>query len=74
MPLGSVTAFDEHRGLGVVTADGRDYAFHCTRLADGSRTVRVGEAVEFTVAPGRMGDWEAVDIVELAEVPPKEHT
>jgi cold shock CspA family protein len=65
MPVGAVTAFDERRGIGVVTAGGRRYSFHCTRIADGSRTVRVGSAVEFTVAPGRLGDWEAVDLVEL---------
>jgi cold shock CspA family protein len=59
---GSVTAFDARRGIGAVTADGREYFFHCTRLADGSREIGVGQGVEFTIAAGRRGDWEAVEI------------
>ena len=35
MPAGTVTAFDERRGLGTVTADGREYPFHTTQIADG---------------------------------------
>ena len=62
MPGGTVTAFDERRGLGTVTADGHEYSFHSTQIADGSRTVRVGQAVEFAVVPGRRGDWEAAHI------------
>jgi cold shock CspA family protein len=62
MPSGTVTAFDEQRGLGAVTADGRTYPFHPTQIADGSRSVRVGQAVEFEVVPGRRGDWEAAAI------------
>ena len=62
MPSGTVTAFDEPRGLGTVTAEGREYPFHTTQLADGSRSVRVGETVAFEVAPGRQGDWEAIRI------------
>ncbi len=62
MPSGTVTAFDEPRGLGTVTAEGREYPFHTTQIADGSRTVRVGQAVEFVVVPGRRGDWEAAHI------------
>jgi cold shock CspA family protein len=60
---GRVERFDERRGLGVVAADdGAAYPFHCTRIADGSRSVPVGAAVSFTVAPGPQGRWEAVDI------------
>jgi cold shock CspA family protein len=62
MSAGTVTAFDEQRGLGTVTADGREYPFHSTQIADGSRTVRVGQSVEFRVVPGRRGDWEAAGI------------
>jgi CspA family cold shock protein len=62
MPSGTVTEFDEERGLGTVTAEGREYAFHTTQIADGSRTVRVGQTVEFAVVPGRRGDWEAAAI------------
>jgi cold shock CspA family protein len=57
---GTVTEFDDPRGLGVVTAeDGTAYPFHCTAVADGSRTIAVGAAVDFDVVAGRMGRWEA---------------
>jgi cold shock CspA family protein len=60
---GRVLGFDEHRGLGEVEAEGGDvYPFHCTRIADGSRTIPVGVAVTFEVAPGPLGRWEAVTI------------
>jgi cold shock CspA family protein len=57
---GTVTEFDDPRGLGVVTADdGTRFPFHCTAIADGTRTIEVGTVVEFEVVPGRMGRWEA---------------
>jgi CspA family cold shock protein len=57
---GAVVAFDERRGLGEVeSADGARYAFHCTQIADGTRTIAVGTAVEFDVAPALLGTWEA---------------
>jgi cold shock CspA family protein len=60
---GKVTAFDEHRGLGELTAaDGTVYPFHCTVIADGTRTIAVGAAVEFDVMPGHLGRWEAAAI------------
>ncbi len=60
---GSVTAFDEHRGLGEITApNGTVYAFHCTAIADGTRTIAVGADVQFEVRPGRVGNWEAAAI------------
>jgi ATP phosphoribosyltransferase len=65
MPAGTVTTFDERRGLGTVTAAGRSYAFHATQIADGSRSIRVGQAVEFQVVPGRRGDWEATRIEKV---------
>jgi cold shock CspA family protein len=64
MPAGTITAFDEQRGLGTVTAAGREYPFHTTQIADGSRSVRAGQAVTFDVVPGRRGDWEAVRIAK----------
>ena len=54
--------FDKHRGLGEVEADGTRYPFHCTQIADGTRDIPVGAQVEFTVAPGPLGRWEAVSI------------
>jgi cold shock CspA family protein len=56
---GTVAEFDEARGLGSVEAEGATYPFHCTAIADGSRTIEVGSAVTFEVVAGRMGRWEA---------------
>lgn len=59
---GTVTAFDEHRGFGTITAtDGGSYFFHCTQLADGTRTIPVGVVVEFEVWP-RLGRYEAANV------------
>jgi cold shock CspA family protein len=61
---GRVTAFDEHRGLGELTADdGRVLPFHCTAIADGTRTIRVGSQVEFEIMAGHRGHWEATSLV-----------
>lgn len=60
---GQVVAFDSKRGLGEIRGeDERTYPFHCTKIADGSREIPVGVAVEFSVAPGPLGRWEAVAI------------
>jgi CspA family cold shock protein len=60
---GTVTEFDDPRGLGTITAeDGTTYPFHCTQIADGSRTIEVGTAVRFEVRPGLPGRWEATAI------------
>jgi len=60
---GVVASFDDPRGLGVVRAeDGTEYPFHCTAIADGTRTIDEGAAVDFEVVAGRMGRWEAAKI------------
>jgi len=60
---GVVVSFDPARGLGEIEdGEGRRYPFHCTRIADGSRTIPVGVKVEFVVVPGLPGRWEASDI------------
>jgi hypothetical protein len=52
--------------LGVVHGDdGNDYPFHCTQIADDSRQVDVDAPVEFVVAAGGGGRWEATTIVKL---------
>ncbi len=52
--------FDEAVGLGTVrTRDGRRLGFHCTQIADGSRTIDPGATVVFEVIAGRHGNWEA---------------
>jgi cold shock CspA family protein len=59
-----VARFDERRGLGEIAGDdGAVYPFHCTVIADGSRTIAVGTAVEFQRVPGHLGRWEASSIV-----------
>jgi cold shock CspA family protein len=48
MPVGTVTAFDDHVGLGEVQSeDGDVHLFHCVEIADGTRTIAVGTPVEF---------------------------
>jgi cold shock CspA family protein len=60
---GTVDAFDDRAGAGQVRSDdGELVFFHCTRIADGSRTIPVGVDVTFTVAPIGLGTWEAVDV------------
>lgn len=56
-----MTSFDDAAGLGEVhTEDGATLPFHCTSIADGSRSIEVGAAVDFAVVPGRGGSWEAL--------------
>jgi cold shock CspA family protein len=63
---GLVAEFDETRGLGVIRGDdGADVPFHCTAIADGSRTVETGRRVRFDVVPGLLGRWEASGIEKL---------
>jgi cold shock CspA family protein len=59
---GTVAEFDEARGLGEVDADGVRYPFHCTAIADGTRTIPVGTEVTFDLRPGGLGRWEATDL------------
>jgi len=60
---GTVIAFNEHRGIGEIRAeDGASYSFHCTAIADGTRTIAVGAVVEFAVVPGHLGRWEGAAI------------
>ncbi len=63
---GVVSEFDCHVGLGVVrsSGDARSYRFHCTQIADGTRSVAVGAVVEFDVIPGVLGDWEAANVTK----------
>ena len=60
---GTVTAFDATTGLGEITGDdGASYPFHCTAIADGTRSIEVGRAVAFTVVAGHRGRLEAAGI------------
>jgi len=60
---GRVSEFDDHRGLGTIETDhGRRYRFHCTAIADGTRTIPVGVTVEFVVTTGPLGLVEATQV------------
>jgi cold shock CspA family protein len=63
---GRVVDFDDPRGLGVVESDDGDrFAFHCTAIADGTRTIAVDTVVRFDVVAGHLGQWEAASIASL---------
>jgi cold shock CspA family protein len=63
---GVVEVFDDPRGLGEVRSDdGAVHPFHCTAIADGSRTIEVGTPVRYRIVAGRLGRWEAADITPL---------
>jgi cold shock CspA family protein len=58
--VGSVAEFDAAVGWGTVAApDGRQWGFHCTQIADGSRVIDVGALVAFELVAGHGGAWEA---------------
>ena len=60
---GVVAAFDPDKGYGTVRSDdGQEFFFHCTQIADGSRTVEIGAPVTFDVAAGHLGRCEAVAV------------
>lgn len=58
---GRVAEFDDHKGYGWIEPDddhgdaGPRLFFHCTGIADGTRTIATGAAVTFDVVDGRMG-------------------
>lgn len=65
--IGTVATFEDPAGYGTVADDdGNEWFFHCTAIADGTRTIEVGTAVVFDVSPGRLGRWEAANIELLA--------
>lgn len=59
---GVVATFDDHAGAGTIAEPGQaDWSFHCTSIADGSRTIDVATPVAFRVEPGPNG-LEAVAV------------
>jgi hypothetical protein len=52
-------------GIGTVTdvGSGTIHPFHCTAIADGSRTIAAGTAVRYILVPGHLGVFEARDLV-----------
>ena len=60
MPRGTVVEFDDDGGYGTVREDGgTERFFHCTAIADGTRTIEVGTEVHFDVVAGLRGVYEA---------------
>lgn len=65
---GVVAAFDDRAGWGTLRTDaGDEVFFHCTRIADGTRTIPVGAPVEAVTEPIGSGTWEAVDVRRVGE-------
>ena len=63
---GTVTQFDERRGLGEITAaDGSVYPFHCVAIADQTRAIDEGASVDFEIVAGHAGRWEAAAVTKL---------
>lgn len=64
---GVVVSFDADAGLGLVRAEGNvaELGFHCTSIADGSRSIAVGSSVTYEMVAGGGGRWEATDIVTV---------
>jgi hypothetical protein len=57
---GAVAEYDPGRGWGTIVGDdGERLGFHCTQIADGSRTIPVGATVRYTRVPAHLGRWEA---------------
>jgi cold shock CspA family protein len=58
---GVVASFDDARGYGTVSrsGDGTELFLHCTAIADGTRTIGVGQRVRFVTVAGHLGRLEA---------------
>jgi CspA family cold shock protein len=60
---GTVASFDDVKGWGYVrTDDGAEHFFHCTAIADGTRTIAADTAVDFELVAGHRGQVEARDL------------
>ncbi len=60
---GRVATFDDFVGRGEIEARGGfRFPFHCTAIADGSRTITPDTAVKFRLVPGPLGALEATRI------------
>jgi cold shock CspA family protein len=67
LTTGVVATFDDPAGHGTITTDqGLELFFHCTAIADGTRTVAPGTPVTFDEVPGHLGRWEATEIRSLS--------
>ncbi len=68
MCTGTVATFDDAVGIGSVRENESsvEYFFHCTAIADGSRTIQTGTPVRFAVIAGRRGLWEASSLAPVS--------
>jgi cold shock CspA family protein len=66
---GRIETFDDHRGDGLVRSDdGETFYFHCVSIADGSRSIAVGERVTARRGVGHLGHDEAFAIEKMLTV------
>jgi len=69
--LAVVATFDDPMGVGQLDlGDGRVVPFHCTAIADGSRTIVAGTPVAFSLVTAHHGRVEATAIVPLVTPSP----
>jgi cold shock protein len=60
---GRVASFDDQVGRGQIEAQGGlRFPFHCTAIADGTRTIAPDTPVNFRLVPGPLGALEATAI------------
>jgi cold shock protein len=62
MRLGEVGRYDDVAGYGEIHEGDARWFFHCTAIADGTRTIATRTPVRFRLAPGHLGRYEGVDI------------
>ena len=62
---GTVSSFDERRGLGEITDDaGQIWPFHCAEISDGSRRIDVGQRVSY-ITKFHVAREEAFEVTPL---------
>jgi cold shock CspA family protein len=60
---GRVAGYDDHRGRGEIEVGGDfRFPFHCTAIADGSRSIAEGTPVQFRLVIGPLGALEATAV------------
>jgi len=63
---GRIEVFSDQRGDGLVRSDeGEGLYFHCVSIADGSRSIDVGDTVTARRGVGHLGHDEAFEIVKV---------
>lgn len=66
MATGTVKFFNNEKGFGFITVEGRDDVFvHYSNIAgDGFKSLEEGQQVDFEIGPGRKGD-EALNVTAV---------